>query len=86
MLLGPAIGLYYLATNFLQAGGNALGATIASALRQGVLLIPLLYLMEALFGLEGLALAHVAADGISILITGALAVPPPERKGRTLLR
>ena len=74
LLMGPVIGLYYLASNFLQAAGNASAASVTSALRQGLLLIPLLYLMEHLFGLVGLALAHTAADGISVLITGLWAV------------
>lgn len=74
MLMGPFIGLYYLATNFLQASGNAAAATLAAALRQGVLLIPLLHLLEALFGLNGLAFAAVAADGIAVLLTGAAAL------------
>lgn len=52
----------------------AAGTAIASALRQGILLIPLLYLMNGLFQLEGLALAYPVADGISILITGMMAL------------
>lgn len=55
--------------NYLQASGKALLATIVSALRQGVLLIPLLYLIEALFQLDGPPLAHVAADVCSIFIS-----------------
>lgn len=74
LLMGPFIGIYYLATNFLQASGNATGASVASALRQGILLIPLLYLFSGLFQLEGLAIAHPVADGIAILFTGALSL------------
>lgn len=74
LLMGPFIGVYYFSTNLLQASGSAAGASAASALRQGLLLIPLLHLMNALFQMEGLALAHAAADGVSILITGALAL------------
>jgi len=74
VLMGPFIGIYYFCTNFLQASGSAAWASIASALRQGLLLIPLLYLMNALFRLEGLALAPVVSDGTSILITAALAL------------
>lgn len=73
ILMGPFIGIYYFCTNFLQASGSATKASVASALRQGLLLIPLLYLLNALFRLKGLALAHVIADGISILITAVLA-------------
>lgn len=74
LLMGPFVGIYYLATNFLQATGNAPAASVSSALRQGLLLIPLLYLMEHLFGLTGLALAHTAADASAILITMFMAL------------
>lgn len=64
----PLLGLYYLSTNFLQAAGRAAGATVLSALRQGLLLIPALYLLHALLGLPGLAAARAAADLASVLI------------------
>lgn len=64
----PLLGLYYLSTNFLQAMGRAAGATVLSALRQGVLLLPALYLLHALLGLPGLAAARAAADLASVLI------------------
>lgn len=83
MLLGPFIGLYYLAINFLQAGGNAPSATLASALRQGIFLIPLLYILEALFGLNGLAFAAVVADVFSVLVAGTLALRHYHRATRS---
>lgn len=72
LLGGPLLGIYYLSSNFLQAAGNAFAATIVSVLRQGVLLIPSLYLMHMLMGFVGIAAAHTVADVISALI--ALAV------------
>ena len=69
LLLGsPLLGVYYLGVNFLQASGRAAGATVLSALRQGVLLIPALYLFHGLLGLPGLAAARAAADLASVLI------------------
>ena len=68
LLAGPVLGLYYLSANFLQAAGNAPLATAASVLRQGAVLIPLLYLMAFLFGFTGIAIAHTASDVISALI------------------
>ena len=64
----PRLGLYYLSTNFLQAAGRAAGATVLSALRQGLLLIPALYLLHALLGMPGLAAARATADLASVLI------------------
>lgn len=65
LLAGPLLGLYYLSSNFLQASGNAAAATVVSVLRQGVILIPALYLMNALLGFVGIAAAHTVADGLS---------------------
>lgn len=62
LLAGPLLGLYYLSSNFLQASGNAMAATLASVLRQGVLLIPALYLMSTVLGFSGIAAAHTVAD------------------------
>ncbi len=74
LLTGPFIGLYYLAANFLQATGSAAAASLTSALRQGVLLVPLLYLLNNAWGLAGLALAHPAADAVSAAVTGIWAL------------
>ena len=69
LLAGPLLGIYYLSSNFFQAAGNAFAATITSVLRQGVLLIPSLYLMHALLGLTGIAAAHTVADVTAAIIT-----------------
>lgn len=62
VMTGPFLGVYYLGSSFLQASGNAKAATFVSLLRQGLVLIPLLYLMNALFGMTGNIWAHIAAD------------------------
>lgn len=68
LIASPIIGFYYLSSNFLQAAGNAFGATIVSVLRQGVLLIPCLYGMHALLGFTGIAAAHTMSDVSAVLI------------------
>lgn len=74
VLTGPVMGFYYISTNFLQASGNAKRSTFASLLRQGILLIPLLYLMNALFGVLGNVSAHMAADTLATIIAAFLAI------------
>lgn len=78
----PFMGFFYLGMNYLQASGKALLATVVSALRQGVLLIPLLYLMEALFHLDGPAIAHVAADVAAIAISVGCAIYDIKREAQ----
>lgn len=65
LLSGPLLGFYYMSSNFLQASGNAPAATAVSVLRQGALLIPLLYLMEHFLGFTGIPIAQATADILS---------------------
>ena len=68
----PFLGLVYISTNFLQAAKKATAAIIVSLLRQGLLLIPLLFLMHALFGLYGLAAANMTADIAAAVTAGVI--------------
>ncbi len=68
----PLVGVYYLSINFLQASGRGGAATVLSALRQGALLLPALYLLNAAWGLPGLAAARAVADVLGAAIGLAL--------------
>ena len=64
----PFLGFVYLSTNDLQATQKASAAILVSLLRQGLLLIPLLYVFHWLLGLTGIAAAHLATDiGAAVL-------------------
>lgn len=69
MLSGPVIGLLFVNMNCMQSTGNALPATILSVLRQGLLLIPLLYLLNALFGLQGVIYGQALTDYIAVVLS-----------------
>ncbi|MBR1642911.1 MAG: MATE family efflux transporter [Butyrivibrio sp.] len=68
MLSSPFLGLFYLATNFLQATGKAASATVISSLQKGALLIPLLFILETIFGFYGVIYAYVVADFSAVVI------------------
>ena len=53
MVSGPVIGILFVNMNCMQSVGHALPATILSVMRQGVLLIPLLYILQLIGGLDG---------------------------------
>lgn len=74
VLTGPFLGLYYISSNFLQASGNAKMSMLVSLLRQGIFFIPLIYVMNALFGVTGNICAHIAADTLAALVGAVLAV------------
>lgn len=69
ILSGPFIGILFTNMNCLQSTNNAIYATILSVLRQGLLFIPLLYLLNALFGMNGVAFGQSLTDGIAILLS-----------------
>ena len=73
LVLGsPVIGLTYLATNLLQSVNKAIPAVILSLLRQGLLLLPLLYGLNFFFGVPGIAAAYFAADTGAALIAAVM--------------
>lgn len=74
VISGPFLGLFYIGSNFLQASGNAPLATLVSLLRQGIFLIPLLYVMNFFFGVTGNIMAHLVADIAAALVAVVLAL------------
>lgn len=69
MLSGPVIGILFVNMNCMQSAGKALPATILSILRQGVLLIPILYLLNGLFGLNGVIFGQALTDYIAVVLS-----------------
>ncbi len=70
MISSPFLGFFFLGTNYLQATGDAMKATIMSVLQKGLLLIPALFILEYLYGFMGIRIAYVVADFGSVIISG----------------
>ena len=84
VLTGPIIGLFYIGSNFLQASGNALLSMLVSLLRQGIFLIPLLYVMNHFFEVKGNVCAHVGADLLAVIVAVILTLRQYKKLQRTL--
>lgn len=69
MLSGPVIGILFVNMNCMQSVGHAFPATVLSVLRQGILLIPLLYLLKVLFGLNGVILGQSLTDYLAVILS-----------------
>ena len=79
MILGgllpmPLYGLYQISTTFLQAMGEVRFATLTSLLRQGIIYLPVLYLMERFLGLTGLIYTSAVTDLLSTTVSLLLAL------------
>ena len=61
-------GVFYVLINTLQAMGAATPALIINLSRQGIIFIPALFILQALFGITGLVWAQPVADLISIVL------------------
>lgn len=82
-LAGPILGLLFLSINSMQALDRPLPATLLSVCRQGLFFIPLLYILDTLFGIDGINFTQAAADYLSIVISllllrHSLRALPPE--------
>lgn len=65
-------GIFYVLANALQAMGAAREALVINLSRQGLIYIPAVFLLQALFGVFGLAWAQPVADLISTLFVAVL--------------
>lgn len=68
-LSGPVIGIMFLCINTIQGMGKALPSLILTICRQGLVFIPLILVLNGMFGLDGVIYAQPAADYISIVLS-----------------
>ena len=68
-------GVYFVLTNTLQAMGAATQSLVVNLSRQGLLFIPLMFLLEAVLGMNGLVWAQPVVDVLSLLLAVMLFLP-----------
>ena len=66
---GPVLGILFLCINTIQGMGKALPSLILTICRQGLVFIPMVFLMNQLWGLEGVIYAQPTADFFSIVLS-----------------
>lgn len=66
---GPVLGILFLCINTIQGMGKAIPSLVLTICRQGLIFIPAIYILNAVFGLEGAIYAQPAADFISIVLS-----------------
>ena len=67
-LSAPFIGILFLCINTIQGMGKALPSLVLPVCRQGLIFIPLIFILNAMLGLDGVIYAQPAADYLSILV------------------
>lgn len=70
----PICGVYQMSSTYLQATGKVSFATVVSLLRQGIVFIPVIYAMNAIFELNGLIFAGAVADVIATVAAVVLSI------------
>lgn len=68
-LATPVITTQLIGSAYFQAAGKALPALILTLLKQGIFLIPLVYIMPQFFGIDGVWYSFPIADVMATLIT-----------------
>ncbi|MDT7831742.1 MATE family efflux transporter [Flavobacteriaceae bacterium S356] len=68
-LATPVITTQLIGSAYFQAAGKALPALILTLLKQGIFLIPLVYIMPKFFGIDGVWYSFPIADVLATLIT-----------------
>lgn len=65
-------GMFYTLINALSAMGASTASLIVNLSRQGIIFIPALFILKAVFGISGLVWAQPVADIISIVLAAVL--------------
>ncbi len=68
-LSGPFIGMLFMNMNVLQTLNYPMPATVLSLCRQGLLFIPLLFILNMIIGFNGVCIAQSLTDFIVIVIS-----------------
>ena len=68
-LATPVITAQLIGSAYFQAAGKALPALVLTLLKQGIFLIPLVYVMPKFFGLNGIWFSFPVADVLATLVT-----------------
>jgi len=70
----PLVGLQFTLMTTFQAVGKAVQAMLISLGRQAIVFIPLLYIFNSAFGLEGLRYAQPTADALSAVAAALMSI------------
>ncbi len=68
MIPGPVIGIMFLCINTLQGMGKAIPSLVLTVCRQGLVFIPLVFILNHFWGLDGIIYSQATADFISIVL------------------
>lgn len=77
-------GFQIVSTNYFQATGQPLKASVLSMLRQLLLLVPLILILPLFFGLNGILFAGPIADMSSAVIVALFVVPEMKKLNRRI--
>ncbi len=64
----PIVGVFYVTQNTIQAMGAAVPALILNLSRQGIIFLPIMFILWAIIGMNGLVAAQPVADILSIIL------------------
>jgi multidrug efflux pump len=83
LITGPLFGIYYTILNALQAMNAAVSSFFVNISRQGLVYLPLLFILNAAIGINGLVWAQPAADLVSIVLCAVLYAAAMRKNTRT---
>lgn len=72
LIFMPIIGFQVVASNYFQATGKPVHATLLGLSRQVLILIPAILILPRFFGIDGVLAAGPVADFLSAIITGTV--------------
>ena len=82
-LMVPLASLQIMGAAYFQAVGHRMQSLLLGLSRQFIFLIPLIFLLSAMYGVDGVWLSYPIADFFSSLLTGTLLMRELKKLGRS---
>ncbi len=73
-------GIFFVLLSSLQAMGAALPALVVNISRQGLIFIPMMYILNGVAGIDGIAWAQPVADVLSVALVAALCLAAGKKR------
>lgn len=71
---GVLFGIFYVLSSILQAMGKGFASLIVNLSRQGLVFIPLLFILKAILGINGIVWAQPVADIVAVLCGSCICI------------
>ena len=84
MISSPVVGIIFVLSNLFQAMGKGTQSMVLAVGRQGIIFIPVIYIMSHLLGLKGIIISQALTDILTAILAISMFIHVKRKENLTL--